>query len=170
LSGSFWGRGQRDGATRLVRQLRRGTFLRVIVASRTPSDRLLPLEYWVTQMLCVVLPISGGATRVDGVGYWINRHGRLIREQVAILDTYLGSLLGSAAAAALVRQLTDVGIRMHQETLAIAVDHHLHLLQLAAPIVPIENGSRRRTLLHAARNWHAHTGSAVTPDSHPLGE
>lgn len=148
---------QRVCASRVARQISRGTFLRVIVASRTPSGRTLPLDFWVDQMLAVILPFAGGATRLEGLGYWLDGRGRLIRETVAVLDVYFKSRRLGRSAADLVNQLVDVAVRMRQDTLAIAVDHRLHLLSLPTASTPTEYGSRHQALIGVAKNGHVST-------------
>lgn len=150
MSRSFREGGQGVGMTEIVRQLSRGTFLRVIVASRTPSDRQLPLDRWVGEMLAVILPITGGATRYDGTGYWLNGPRRVVRERVAILDIYLEPRLGHQTASHLVHELVGIASRMEQDALAIVLGHALHMLHLDAPATNHENRPRARFLTRLA--------------------
>ena len=114
---------------RLVRQLRHGAFLRIVVPSMTSDRELLILDDWTRTALLTVLPHSGGATELRGVGHWLCDAGLLVSEPVALLDIYLRRALTTDVCRAIVGQLTKLAGRMKQEALAVAVGHRLFLLR-----------------------------------------
>ena len=134
-----------DAVVVLARALERCSFFRVVVPSRTPSGRWLSLNHWSSRVLRVVLPLVGGATELRATGHWIDARRRRVTEPVRLLDFYVPRPFSREVVVGLAVALEAIAVLMHQEALAVAVEHRLHLLRPSSRQgAPGDTPSRRR--------------------------
>jgi len=158
------GRPEVDAVVVLARALEHCSFFRVVVPSRTSNGRRLSVKSWTVRVLRIVMPLVGGATELRATGHWISGRRRRTTEEVRLLDFFVRQPLCRDVAMGLAVALEAIALQMHQEALAVVVEHRLHLMRPAPGQATAADTPSRRIFIErvATADPNARVGSRAS--------
>lgn len=115
-------------ASVVVDHLRPSSEVRIYIPSRDGHGRALPLGSLLRRAEALLLKMATGTTILWAQGIWRSDNGKLFRESVMIVESYLNASIPPGIRDSVVTELCQIAVDAGQEALAIAIDRRLFLL------------------------------------------
>jgi len=113
---------QHHEAEDLVAALLGGARVRVFIPGRDREGRILQSRSYTASIEGLLVDVAGGATTISGIGVWRDGRGRVVRERIRVVESYLPYDMSQYDRSRLLDACFLLARQARQVCVAVAVD------------------------------------------------